>query len=134
MCAGTSNAGGDDLWTDVWGVVRVWRSKTPLVPGSFVGGKVVFNLTRDCKFCGKATASGGCRAPNSCARCGGGDNGAGGCTPKTSCGARVWAPELHHLPEKAADVPGSGGWFISYHFHCAGGGSGLLKSTTGVKW
>ena len=58
--------------------MRVWRSKTPLVPGSFVGGKVAFNLTRDCKFCGKATASGGCRAPNSCARCGGGDNGAGG--------------------------------------------------------
>ena len=112
-------------------MVRVWRSKTPLVPGSFVGGKVAFNLTRDCKFCGKATASGGCRAPNSCARCGGGDNGAGGCTPKTSCGARVWAPELHHLPEKAADVPGSGGWFISYHFHCAGGGSGLLRSTSG---
>lgn len=43
----------------------------------------------------------------------------------------MWAPELHYLPSKAADVPGSGGWFISFHFHCSGGGSGVLKSTTG---
>ena len=128
---GTSNAGGDGYWTDVWGVVRVWRSKTPLQPGSYVGGKVIFNISRDCKFCGPATAAGGCRVPNSCARCGVGDNSStGGCTPKKDCGGRVWAPELHYLAEKAADVPGSGGWFISYHFHCAGGGSGVLRSTT----
>ena len=110
---------------------QVWRSKTPLVPGSFVGGGVAFNLTRDCKFCGAATAAGGCRVPNSCASCGAGPAKGGGCTPKKDCGARVWAPELHYLANKAADVPGSGGWFISFHFHCAGGGSGLLKSTTG---
>ena len=42
---GTSNSAGDGFWSDVYGVVRVWRSKTPLVPGSFVGGAVVFNLT-----------------------------------------------------------------------------------------
>ena len=128
---GTSNSAGDSFWTDVWGVVRVWRSKTPLLPGSFVGGAVVFNLTRDCKFCGPATATGGCRAPNSCAQCGGRTLVSGGCVPKVDCGGRVWAPELHYLPQKAAEVPGSGGWFISFHFHCAGGGSGLLKSTTG---
>ncbi len=129
---GTSNSGGDGLWTDAWGVVRVWRSKTPLHPGSYVGGKVVYNATRDCKFCGPVTAAGGCRVPNSCGMCGIGRNSSagGGCTPKKDCGGRVWAPELHYLAEKAADVPGSGGWFISYHLHCAGGGSGVLRSTT----
>jgi endoglycosylceramidase len=131
---GTSNSAGDSFWSDVWGVVRVWRSQTPLVAGSFVGGGVVFNLTRDCKFCGPATVAGGCRAPNSCAQCGmyHNDSADGGCTPKKDCGGRVWAPELHYLPGKAADVPGSGGWFISFHFHCAGGGSGVLQSTSGT--
>jgi hypothetical protein len=130
---GTSNSAGDKYWTDVWGVVRVWRSRTPLTPGSYVGGGVVFNLTRDCRFCGNATAAGGCRAPNSCAVCGVGANTTtdGGCEPATDCGGRVWAPELHYLPDKADAVPGSGGWFISFHFHCSGGGSGLLRSTTG---
>ena len=102
------------------------------VPGSYAGGGVVFNLTKDCQFCGPATAAGGCRAPNSCAQCGAGGTKAGGCTPKKDCGGRVWAPELHYLPKKAVDVPGSGGWFISFHFHCAGGGSGILKSTSGT--
>eukprot|EP01052_Picozoa_sp_SAG31_P003923 SAG31_NODE_155_length_22130_cov_9.540098_24_plen_349_part_00 len=114
--------------------MRVWRSKNPLQPGSFVGGRAVFNLTRDCKFCAPATAAGGCRVPNSCDACGVGENTAAGCSPKTQCGGRVWAPELHYLPDKAADVPGSGGWFISFHFHCAGGGSGVLKSTTSSPW
>ena len=78
---GTSNSAGDSFWTDVWGTVRVWRSRTPLVAGSFIGGSVVFNLTRDCKFCGPATAAGGCRAPNSCAQCGvRNDSADGGCT------------------------------------------------------
>ena len=36
---GTSTMAGDSLWSDVWGVVRMWRSKS-LVPGSFVGGQV----------------------------------------------------------------------------------------------
>ena len=132
---GTSNSAGDHFWTDVWGVVCVWRSRTPLVAGSFVGGGLVFNLTRDCKFCGPATAAGGCRAFNSCAQCGvyRNDSADGGCTPKTDdCGGRVWAPELHYLPGKAADLPGSGGWFISFHFHCAGGESGVLQSTSGT--
>ena len=53
------------------------------------------------------------------------------CSPVKDCGGRVWAPELHYLPSKSDDVPGSGGWFISFHFHCAGGGSGLLRSSTG---
>lgn len=114
--------------------MRVWRSKNPLQPGSFKGGKVVFNLTKDCKFCGPATAAGGCRVPNSCDACGVGENSTAGCSPKTQCGGRVWAPELHYLADKAADVPGSGGWFISFHFHCAGGGSGVLKSTTASPW
>eukprot|EP00911_Craspedida_sp_UC1_P000205 UC1_evm1s155 len=131
---GTSNSAGDSFWTDVWGVVRVWRSRRPLVPGSYVGGAVVFNLTRDCKFCSPASPSGGCRVPNSCDVCGIGrnDTASGGCTPKYDCGARVWAPELHYLPEMAEDVPGSGGWFITFHFHCAGGGSGVLRSTSGT--
>ena len=61
---GTSNSAGDGFWTDTWGVVRVWRSRTPLQPGSYVGGQAAFNITRDCKFCGPVTAAGGCRVPN----------------------------------------------------------------------
>ena len=128
---GTSNSAGDKFWSDVWGIIRVWRSKTPLIPGSFEGGRVVFNLTRDCKFCGPVTPTGGCRVPNTCGVCGIGHNDSTGCIPARDCGGRVWAPELHYLPNKAVDVPGSGGWFISFHFHCAGGGSGLLRSTSG---
>lgn len=92
----------------------------------------MFNLTRDCKFCGPITRNGGCRAPSTCAYCGVLRNDSTGCTPARICGGRVWAPEMHYLPDKAADVPGSGGWFISFHFHCEGGGSGILRSTSGT--
>ena len=102
------------------------RRSASLAPGTFTGGAVVFNITRDCPQCSRA-----CRTPNSCASCGGG---AAGCaTPdSSSCGARLWAPEIHYVPEKAAAVPRSGGYFITYHMHCTGGGSGVLKSTSGT--
>ena len=76
---------------------------------------MVYNVTRDCTYCGQ-----GCRTPNTAAACG----------PALDC-ARVWAPEFHYEPALADAVPGSGGYFLTYHFHCSGGGSGLLRSTTG---
>ena len=112
----------DAYKADVWGVIRMWRSKT-LAPGSFTGGHVVYNITRDCTFCGPASQAGSCRLPNVPGKCNGVGKGA-------HC-ALVWAPEFHHLPLKAADVPGSGGYFLTFHFHCAGGGSGVLRSTSG---
>ena len=109
LAQGTSNSAGDEYWTDTDAVVRMWRSKS-LRPGSFVGGHVVFNVSRDCPHWPAS-----CR----CVSCGGGKP-----------GGRVWAPEVHYL-KKAADVPGSGGYFMSYHVHASGCGSGVLKSTSG---
>lgn len=50
----------------------------------------------------------------------------------TTCGAMLWAPEIHYLPSKAADVPGSGGYFLAFSAGMCGGGAGVLKSTTGT--
>ena len=112
----------DGFKADVWGVIRMWRSKT-LAPGSFTGGHVVYNISRDCSFCGPTTLPGSCRQPNIPDQCNGvGKDG----KPGGHC-ALVWAPEFHHLPAKAADVPGSGGYFLTFHFHCSGGGSGVLS-------
>eukprot|EP01043_Picozoa_sp_COSAG02_P065872 COSAG02_NODE_10074_length_2032_cov_3.760476_1_plen_475_part_00 len=116
----------DGFKADVWGVIRMWRSPS-LAPGSFTGGHVVYNISSDCSFCGSATEPGSCRLPNIRGQCNGmGKDG----KPGGHC-ALVWAPEFHHLPKKATDVPGSGGYFLTFHFHCAGGGSGVLRSTSG---
>lgn len=113
---GTSSSAGDRFWSDVWGVIRMWRSRT-LEPGSFEpGGRVVYNITRDCTWCGNETY--GCRTPNIPSVC-----------PNSTC-ARVWAPEFHFLPSKVAEP--SGGYYLTFHFHCAGGSSGVLASTTGL--
>lgn len=110
---GTSTSAGDGFWSDVYGVVRMWRSAT-LAPGSFEpGGRVVYNATRDCPGCGE------CIIPNTPAAC-----------PSGKC-ARVWAPEYHYLPSTLAAVPRAGGHFIALHLHCSGGFSGVLASTTG---
>lgn len=110
---GTSTSSGDSYWSDVYGVVRMWRSAT-LTPGSFEpGGRVVFNVTRDCPTCGN------CTLPNTPETC-----------PSGEC-ARVWAPEYHFLPSTLAALPAANGSFIALHLHCAGGFSGVLASTTG---
>ena len=110
---GTSTSAGDGYWSDVYGVVRMWRSQT-LAPGSFEpGGRVVYNVTRDCPTCGD------CVIPNTAA-----------CPTPGQC-ARVWAPEYHYLPSTLAAVPRAGGSFIALHLHCKGGFSGVLASTTG---
>lgn len=110
---GTSNSAGDGYWSDVYGVVRMWRSAS-LAPGSFEpGGRVVYNVTRDCPTCGA------CAIPNTPSAC-----------PGQRCG-RIWAPEYHYLPSALAAAPRAGGNFISLHLHCQGGFSGVLASTTG---
>ena len=110
---GTSTSAGDGFWSDVYGVVRMWRSRT-LAPGSFEpGGRVVYNVTRDCPTCGD------CAIPNTAA-----------CPTPGQC-ARVWAPEYHYLPSTLAAVPRANGSFIALHLHCEGGFSGVLASTTG---
>ena len=94
------------------GVIRMWRSQT-LQPGSFRGGGVVWNTTRDChdnELCGNISVHGSCLLPGT---------------------GFIWAPEYHYLPNKAADVPGSGGNFLTYEMHCGGGTTGLMKSTSG---
>lgn len=112
---GTSSQAGDGYWSDVWGVIRMWRSRT-LLPGSFEpGGRVVYNVSRDCSWCSDEPRS--CRTPNTPYAC-----------PAQNC-SRIWAPEFHFLPGKAAEP--SGGYYVTFHFHCAGGGSGVLQSTTG---
>ena len=112
---GTSSQAGDAYWSDVWGVIRMWRSRT-LLPGSVEpGGRVVYNVSRDCSWCSDEPR--GCRTPNTPEAC-----------PAQNC-SRVWAPEFHFLPAKATEP--SGGYYLTFHFHCAGGGSGVLQSTTG---
>jgi hypothetical protein len=111
---GTSTAAGDGYWSDVYGVVRMWRSAS-LAPGSFEpGGRVVYNVTRDCPACGA------CATPNTPAAC-----------PTLNC-ARVWAPEYHYLPSTLAAAPRAGGNYIALHLHCQGGFSGVLASTSGL--
>ena len=48
----------------------MWRSPS-LAPGSFTGGHVVYNISRDCSFCGPATEPGSCRLPNIRGQCNG---------------------------------------------------------------
>jgi hypothetical protein len=104
---GTSTQAGDEYWTDAHAVVRLWRSRT-LTPGTFTGGGVVFNASRDCPDCSTA-----CKTPNSCRTCGGGGGNVSCTTPDgETCGARLWAPEFHWLPNKTKDVPGSGGCVV----------------------
>ena len=85
----------------------------------------MFNASRDFPELSVA-----CRTPNSCRTCGGG---AFDChtADNQSCGARLLAPEFHYFPNQIDTVPSSGGYFISYHLHCDGGTSGVLKSTSG---
>ena len=106
---GTSTA----VWSgsDGFVVIRMWRSSTP--EGPFGGGGiVVYNITTDCALCNASE-------PQSCSAYPYG---------------RVWAPEFHCLPGKAADVPDSGGYFITHNFHCPGGNSGVLASATGLPY
>lgn len=104
---GTSTA----VWSgsDGWGVIRLWRSLNATGPFGG-GGGVVYNITRDCPMCNSSV-------PQSCS---------------VSPFGRVRAPEFHYFPTKAADVPGSGGYFITHNFHCPGENSGVLASTTGT--
>ena len=117
---GTSTFAGDPLWADVYGVVRMWRSRT-LAPGSFEGGKVVFNMTHDCPWCPKK-----CVTPNSCRywtttghdfRCGElrTSPAPAGCKTgyDTRCGGMIWAPEFHYLPRKASPEPHGCFWISS---------------------
>ena len=98
-----------------------------MIQGCMSGGHVVYNISRDCGWCGPTSLIESCRLPN------GRECNAKGSDPRRTDGhcALVWAPEYHHLPKKAADVAGSGGHFLTFLFNCAGGGSGVLRSTTG---
>jgi len=45
---------------------------------------------------------------------------------------RIWAPEVHYIPQRAQQVPGSGGYFISVDCGSECSGGHILRSTSGT--